>query len=146
MIYQILDAPGGNVINIIEADEEFMIAHYQLGFYQLVPDPPPILKWLCDREAFLDRWTNEEMNVLEVASLDVPTDTDANRQVQANLRNELTRFRVAKFVNLQNDRVKTVVLKLCQVLKNKGIIGSAANRANQILTTPLTPNEEYRNG
>ena len=136
MPYRIKDK-SGSVINTIVADEAFVEANYP-GAWELVPEPETPLTQTSariTRLAFRNRFTQAEKVALELAALDDPSATMAQRQQAAALRAHLKDLDSATFVDLtHSDSVAGV-----QTLEAAGLI--AAGRAIDILTDPIQPHE-----
>jgi hypothetical protein len=123
MIYEILD-DNGNVVNTIIADEAFVQATYP-GHYRLVgPVPEPYVPPVITKVAFISRFTPEEYVGIVSA-----TKTDVEVQAWYDL------FQAAATVNLDDRRTVAGVNSF--VTKNL----LTQERADQILTAPVKPNE-----
>lgn len=121
MSYQILD-DNGNVINTINADQQFVEENYP-GHWVYVPDPPTYT-WIITKLSMISRFTNAEyVGILSATKTDVT--------VQA----WYDAFYAATNVNLQDQRTIDGV----NFLVTKNLLTQA--RADEILTTPAASNE-----
>ena len=128
MTYRIKDK-SGSVINTIVADEAFVEANYP-GAWELVPEPETPLTQTSariTRLAFRNRFTQAEKVALELAALDNPSATMAQRQQAAALRAHLKDLDAATFVDLNRPETVTAV----QALEAGGLL--ASGRAATIL-------------
>ena len=134
----IVTLPDGST-NTIVADEAFVEANYP-GAWELVPAPPPIdaaepTDARITRLAFRNRFTQAEKVALELAALDNPAASTAQRQQAAALRSYLKDMDAATFVDLERpDTVAGV-----QSLGAAGLL--AEGRAAAILTAPIEAHE-----
>ena len=134
----IVTLPDGST-NTIVADEAFVEANYP-GAWELVPAPPPIdaaepTDARITRLAFRNRFTQAEKVALELAALDNPAASTAQRQQAAALRSYLKDLDAATFVDLERpDTVAGV-----QSLGAAGLL--AEGRAAAILTAPIEAHE-----
>ena len=134
----IVTLPDGST-NTIVADEAFVEANYP-GAWELVPAPPPIdaaepTDARITRLAFRNRFTQAEKVTLELAALDNPAASTAQRQQAAALRSYLKDLDAATFVDLERpDTVAGV-----QSLGAAGLL--AEGRAAAILTAPIEAHE-----
>ena len=134
----IVTLPDGST-NTIVADEAFVEANYP-GAWELVPAPPPIdaaepTDARITRLAFRNRFTQAEKVALELAALDNPAASTAQRQQAAALRSYLKDLDAATFVDLERpDTVAGV-----QSLGAAGLL--AEGRAAVILTAPIEAHE-----
>lgn len=87
------------------------------------------------KTAFRNRFTATEKVVMEMASLDNPAGSMAQRQQAAMLRVSLADTAVATFIDLARLDTRAGV----QMLESAGIL--AAGRALQILDAPIQPEE-----
>jgi hypothetical protein len=116
MRYEILDAANGNVVNTIEASEDFCSAHYP--FYRLVEEP--IVSTTSVRTltklAYMNRFTDAELAAIYTAA-------------KSNIRVEvwLDKFRLAEEINLDDPSTIAGV----QALEAAGLL--AAGRSAEIL-------------
>ena len=120
---------AGEVINTVVADEDFVQANYP-GLWELVPEPETPLTQTSariTRLAFRNRFTQAEKVALELAALDNPSATMAQRQQAAALRAHLKDLDVATFVDLNRPETVTAV----QTLEAGGLL--ASGRAATIL-------------
>ena len=119
----------GDVVNTVVADEDFVQANYP-GLWELVPEPETPLTQTSariTRLAFRNRFTQAEKVALELAALDNPSATMAQRQQAAALRAHLKDLDVATFVDLNRPETVTAV----QTLEAGGLL--ASGRAATIL-------------
>ena len=134
----IVTLPDGST-NTIVANEAFVEANYP-GAWELVPAPPPIdvaepTDARITRLAFRNRFTQAEKVTLELAALDNPAASTAQRQQAAALRSYLKDLDAATFVDLERpDTVAGV-----QSLGAAGLL--AEGRAAAILTAPIEAHE-----
>ena len=134
----IVTLPDGST-NTIVADEAFVEANYP-GAWELVPAPPPIdaaepTDARITRLAFRNRFTQAEKVALELAALDNPAASTAQRQQAAALRSYLKDLDAATFVDLERpDTVAGV-----QSLGAAWLL--AEGRAAAILTAPIEAHE-----
>ena len=134
----IVTLPDGST-NTIVANEAFVEANYP-GAWELVPAPPPIdvaepTDTRITRLAFRNRFTQAEKVTLELAALDNPAASTAQRQQAAALRSYLKDLDAATFVDLEHpDTVAGV-----QSLGAAGLL--AEGRAAAILTAPIEAHE-----
>ena len=134
----IVTLPDGST-NTIVANEAFVEANYP-GAWELVPAPPPIdvaepTDARITRLAFRNRFTQAEKVTLELAALDNPAASTAQRQQAAALRSYLKDLDAATFVDLERpDTVAGV-----QSLGAAGLL--AEGRAAVILTAPIEAHE-----
>lgn len=90
------------------------------------------------RLAFRNRFTQAEKVMLEIASLDNPAGTLAQRQQAAALRVYLADVATSSFVDLSRPDTRNGVLQL----ESRGLL--AAGRALQILDDPILVTEAYK--
>ena len=90
------------------------------------------------RLAFRNRFTQAEKVMLEMASLDNPAGTLAQRQQAAGIRVYLTDVATSSFVDLSRPDTRVGV----QQLEAGGLL--AAGRALQILDDPILATEAYK--
>ena len=134
----IVTLPDGST-NTIVADEAFVEQHYP-GAWELVPALLPIdaaepTDARITRLAFRNRFTQAEQVALELAALDNPAASTAQRQQAAALRSYLKDLDAATFVDLERpDTVAGV-----QSLGAAGLL--AEGRAAVILTAPIEAHE-----
>jgi hypothetical protein len=91
MRYEILDAVDGNVVNTIEASEDFCAEHYP--FYRLVKEPivtTPSVRTLTKLE-YMSRFTDAELAAIYTA---------AKSSVQVEVW--LDKFKLAEEINLDD--------------------------------------------
>lgn len=151
---------SGAVVNIIEADAEFVatlqgfdyVVEVAPGQAQLrdqyidgqfvrptpvpAPEPEPSARRVT-RLAFRNRFTQAELVTLEIAGLDDPTAPMAQRQQAAAIRVMQRQVSDATFIDLDRPDTRTGVLQL----EAAGILASA--RALQILDALIQPAEAY---
>ena len=132
----IVTLPDGST-NTIVADEAFVEANYP-GAWELAPEPETPLTQTdtrITRLAFRNRFTQAEKVTLELAALDNPAASTAQRQQAAALRSYLKDLDAATFVDLERpDTVAGV-----QSLGAAGLL--AEGRAAAILTAPSEAHE-----
>ncbi len=149
MQYALIES--GSVVNIIEADAAFIETlpgtwapaqgagigwHYDgEAFTAPVPESPPAQDTRITRLAFRKRFTQAEKVALEIAALDDPSATPAQRAQAAALRAYLKDVDAATFIDLADAHVAAGV----QTLEAAGLL--AAGRAAEIVTAPVTPDE-----
>ncbi len=149
MQYALIES--GRVANVIEADAAFIEAlpgtwapaqgagigwHYDgEAFTAPVPESPPAQDTRITRLAFRKRLTQAEKVALEIAALDDPSATPAQRAQAAALRAYLKDVDAATFIDLADAHVAAGV----QTLEAAGLL--AAGRAAEIVTAPVTPDE-----
>lgn len=122
MSYQILD-DAGNVINTINADQQFVEENYP-GHWKYIPDPPPPSTWIITKLSMISRFTNAEyVGILSAKKTDVTVEAwyDA--------------FYAASQINLRDPRCIDGV----NFLVSKNLLTQA--RADEILTTPAKSDE-----
>ena len=134
----IVTLPDGST-NTIVANEAFVEANYP-GAWELVPAPPPIdvaepTDARITRLAFRNRFTQAEKVTLELAALDNPAASTAQRQQTAALRSYLKDLDAAAFVDLGHPGTVAGV----QSLGAAGLL--AEGRAAAILTAPIEAHE-----
>lgn len=118
--YHILS--NGVIVNTLAADQSFVEEHYP-NQWQLASAPPPIdaaepTDPRITRLAFRNRFTTAEKVALELAALDNPSATMAQRQQSAALRAHLKDLDAASWVDLT--RPETVAA--LQMLEASGLI------------------------
>jgi hypothetical protein len=116
MRYEVLDAANGNVVNIIEASEDFCAANYP--FYRLVEEPivaTPGVRILT-KLAYMNRFTDTELAGIYTAAKSV---------VQIEVW--LDKFKLAEEINLDDPSTIAGV----QALEAAGLL--IAGRAAEIL-------------
>lgn len=118
--YHILS--NGVIVNTLAADQSFVEEHYP-NQWQLASAPPPIdaaepTDTRITRLAFRNRFTTAEKVALELAALDNPSATMAQRQQSAALRAHLKDLDAASWVDLT--RPETVAA--LQMLETGGLI------------------------
>lgn len=123
---EFIDAPANFDITKL-ADYEFVD-----GVLTLVPSRH------ITRLAFRNRFTQAEKVALELASLDNPAATLAQRQQAAGLRVNLKDQENATFIDLGRPDTRAGV----QQLQAAGLIG--AGRAEVILDTPVLESEKFK--
>lgn len=122
MSYQILD-DAGNVINTINASQQFVEENYP-NHWVYVPDPPPLPTWIITKLSMISRFTNAEyVGILSAKKTDVTVEAwyDA--------------FYAANKIDLKDQRCIDGV----NFLTSKNLL--TQTRADEILTTPAQPNE-----
>lgn len=105
------------------------------------PAPPPAPEppvWHITKLAFRNRFTQAEKVTLEIASLDNPAASMAQRQQAAALRVNLADTASATYIDLSRTDTRAGV----QMLEAAGLLG--AGRALEILDTEITDAERYR--
>jgi len=85
--------------------------------------------------AFLDRFTDDEAVAIDLASIDNPTGTEAERIGQASIRRYMNKINAATFVDVSREDTIAGV----NVLETMGLIG--VGRADEILSTEITSEE-----
>lgn len=101
-----------------------------------LPEPPqPVVDSRITRLAFRNRFTQAEKVMVELAGLDDPTASMAQRQQAAAIRVHLADVATSAFVDLARAETRSGV----QSLEAGGLIG--AGRAAEILGAPVTPEE-----
>ena len=123
MRYELLD--GTTVVNSIEADADFMAAHYAANKYRAAaqaPEAQPVWAWYIDIGPFFDRMGAAKMPVL------VSQD--------ATVRALIADLQVRKWVDLNRSDV-------AQGLAYVGAVVAALTPAlqAQVITTPVTAEE-----
>jgi hypothetical protein len=116
MRYEILDAANGNVVNTIDASEDFCAAYYP--FYRLVEEPivaTPSIRTLT-KLAYMNRFTDAELAAIY---------TVAKSNVQVEVW--LDKFKLAEEINLDDSATIAGV----QALEAAGLL--AAGRSAEIL-------------
>jgi hypothetical protein len=117
MRYEILDAVNGNVVNTIDASEDFCAAHYP--FYRLAVDQPnmsiPSVRTLT-KLAYMNRFTDAELAAIYTAA-------KSNVQVEV----WLDKFKIAEEINLDD----TSTIAGVQALEAAGLL--AKGRSAEIL-------------
>ena len=144
---------NGQVINVVEAPEGWQPPPGLLAVpsdtagigdgwdgERFTPAPPPETPTdpadtRITRLAFRNRFTQAEKVTLELAALDDPSATMAQRQQAAALRAHLKDLDSASFVDLTRHETVDAV----QSLEAGGLF--AAGRAEAILTDPIQPHE-----
>lgn len=128
MIYEILNEQG-DVVNTIDADQEFMSAQFPSGNYREVappppppPPPPPVYQWYIDIGPFFDRFGAAKMAVL--------TSTDPG--VKALLAD----INIRKWIDLKHP---SVAQGLAYIGSKITAVTPALQQA--IMTTPVTAEE-----
>lgn len=132
---------GDSVVKTILADEAFAEAQYP-GAWRVaaLQDIPAALPRHITKLAFRNRFTRAEKVALEMAALDNPAATMAQRQQSAALRADLKDQEGATFIDLDRADTRAGV----QALEAAGLI--AAGRALQILDAPVQDLERFRGG
>lgn len=129
MIYEILQ--NGNVVNLVNADAEFMLQNFEPGTYRAVdvPEPPaaPEQKRIT-RLAFLNRFTDAEAIALDIAQ-------QGTSILAASLRRFQQKVNAATYIDLALEETVAGV----GALEQMGIL--AVGRADQILNAPVQQNE-----
>lgn len=128
MRYEILDQ--GAVVSAIEADAQFMAAHYAAGAYRLAAQQatatPDLRAWLVTVGAFFDRFGPAKIAVL----------SSGNAVVQALVRDASVR----EFIDLQ----RADVAQGLDAIIAAPVAGVDATLKAAILTTPTTAAERYK--
>ena len=101
----------------------------------VVPPAPIVLARHVTKSAFRNRFTQAERVALEIAALDTPLGTTAQRQAAAGLRANMADQRDAAYIDLDRATTRSGVLRLEQ----GGLL--AAGRALAILDAPVQPDE-----
>lgn len=118
----------------IEAPADFDVARMaEYRYADGVPSLQPATQ--VTRLAFRNRFTQAEKMMLEIASLDNPAGTLAQRQQAAALRVYLADVATSSFVDLSRPDTRNGVLQL----ESRGLL--AAGRALQILDDPILVTE-----
>lgn len=149
MQYALIES--GRVVNVIEADAAFIEAlpgtwapaegagigwHYDgEAFTAPVPESPPAQDTRITRLAFRKRFTQQEKVALELAALDDPSATPAQRAQAAAMRAYLKDVDAAQFIDLTDAHVKDGV----QTLEAAGLL--TPGRALEITTAPVQEDE-----
>lgn len=102
------------------------------------PPPPPPEPRHISKLSFRNRFTTTEKVTLEIASLDNPAATMAQRQQAAGLRVALKDQENASYIDLDRADTRSGV----QMLETAGLL--AAGRSLVILDTAVTETERYR--
>ena len=105
------------------------------AFTAPVPESPPAQDTRITRLAFRKRFTQAEKVALEIAALDDPSATPAQRAQAAALRAYLKDVDSAQFINLADAHAVAGV----QTLEAAGLLEEG--RAAEILTAPVAPEE-----
>jgi hypothetical protein len=116
MRYEVLDAVNGNVVNTIDASEDFCAAHYP--FYRLVEEPivaTPSIRTLT-KLAYMNRFTDAELAAIYTAA-------KSNVQIEV----WLDKFKLAEEINLDDSSTISGV----QALEAAGLL--ATGRSAEIL-------------
>lgn len=87
------------------------------------------------RLAFLNRFTDAEAVVIDLASIDDPTGTQQERTGQASIRRYLNKINAATFVDVARDDTIAGV----NALESLGLL--ASGRADEILSTTIDSDE-----
>lgn len=145
---------NGTVTNIIEADlATIMPPDGQLWvasdaaargdlydgaqFSRPVQDmPQPTARWIT-KLAFHDRFTDAELVVIDLSSIDDPQADMATRQQSAGLRVNLKKVDMAAYIDLDRSDTRAGV----QQLETAGLL--ATGRALEILDAEIQPKELY---
>lgn len=107
-----------------------------LPYQAPAPAPPPVPEpQRITRLAFRNRFTQAEKMALELAALDAPAATMAQRQQAAAIRVHLADVAVSTFIDLGRADTRAGV----QALEAGGLIG--VGRALEILDAPVEPHE-----
>ena len=149
MQYALIES--GRVVNIIDADAAFIETlpgtwapaegagigwlYDGVAFTAPVPESQPAQDTRITRLAFRKRFTQAEKVALEIAALDDPSATPAQRAQAAALRAYLKDVDAATFIDLADAHVAAGV----QTLEAAGLL--AAGRAAEIINAPVTPDE-----
>lgn len=139
MKYEIIE--NGVVVNTIIASPEFMAENFAPDAYRVAPEPSAptavVVRHLT-KLAFRNRFTRAEKVTLEMAALDNPAATIAQRQQSAALRADFKDQEGATFIDLARPDLRAGV----QSLEALGLL--ARGRAAEILDAPITDIERYR--
>ncbi len=126
------DLPG----DWIAADGAGIGWHYDgEAFTAPMPDSPPAQDTRITRLAFRKRFTQAEKVALEIAALDDPSATPAQRAQAAAMRAYLKDVDAAQYIDLSDAHVEAGV----QTLEAAGLLESG--RAAAILTDPVQEDE-----
>lgn len=108
----------------------------------IVPTQPVIApnEWHMSKGKFRDRFTSAEKINIEMAALDNPAGTMAQRRLAASVRASLADQRDAVYIDLKFAPTRAGV----QNMEALGLLGSVG-RALAILDTPVTDEERYKN-
>jgi hypothetical protein len=134
---------NGTVVNTIIASPEFMAENFAPDAYRVAPEPSAptaVVVRHITKLGFRNRFTRAEKVVLEMAALDNPAASMAQRQQSAALRADLKDQEGATFIDLDRADLRAGV----QALEAAGLI--AAGRALQILDAPVQEIERFRGG
>ncbi len=125
--------------NIVIADSDFIAAHHPGAVVapDLVPDPPAPVFARLTKLGFRGRLSQAEKTAIELASLDDPSATLAQRQQAADIRVYLADVAAATYIDPQHVDTRSGV----QALEAAGLIG--AGRALEILDAPVQADESY---
>ena len=123
--------------NIVIADADFIAAHHPGAVPDLVPDPPAPVFTRLTKLGFRARFAQAEKTAIELASLDDPSATLAQRQQAADIRVYLTDVAAATYIDPQHVDTRSGV----QALEAAGLIGTG--RALQILDAPIQATEAF---
>lgn len=104
----------------------------------LIPDVVAPLKRRITRLAFLNRFTINEQITLEIVSVDNPTATQQQRQLEAMLRVFIRNVNSATYIDLD----RPDVIQGVNNLATYGLITTI--RASEILNNPVSEEEVYR--
>lgn len=123
--------------NIIVADAGFVAAHHPGA--TALPDQPAQAQTFTKltKFGFRGRFTQAEKTAIEIASLDGPVATMAQRQQAAVIRAYLADVASATYIDPQHVDTRSGV----QALEAAGLLG--AGRALQILDAPVQADEAY---
>ena len=124
--YEILE--NQEVVNIIIADENFMLENYPLGNYREVPSVPtpeptvPVWQWYIDIGPFFDRFGSAKMQVL----------TSSDPGVQAILKD----IQVRKWIDLKISEVQQSLIYVASKVPEV-----TEELQDYILNTPVADHE-----
>lgn len=127
---------------VIVASEEFAEAHFP-GDWTVDPDlPPPPRGTTITKLAFIQRFTADEWEELDIASQhDKGTGKPAQR-LAAKVRRAKTLIEATqRSIDLAHPATRALVPELCALLQALGVVTDAAARATEILDAPVTDEE-----
>lgn len=107
------------------------------GRFEAPPAPPAPVFTRLTKLGFRSRFAQAEKTAIELASLDDPSATLAQRQQAADIRVYLADMAAATYIDPQHPETRAGV----QALEAAGLIG--AGRALQILDAPVQADEAY---
>jgi hypothetical protein len=140
MRFEILDLTGQTVVDTVEGEYARVQALYPGRWREVAstPLPPLPLPRHCTKLAFRNRFTQAEKVALELAGLDVPLGTPTQRQQAAAVRASQADVQSASYIDLDRQDTRNGVLGL----EAAGLL--AVGRALEVLDTPLTPLETFK--